>query len=577
MADSGSATFIYSGGPDSGGLASLTLPEDAWRWSDGMLTIAVVGELYDGGEELPSLYRDGGVDALTQLNGSFLMFVADEARHEAWVVNDHIGSRAAYISQKGTGAVVSNSLAGGPWPDSGVDAAGVCAYLANDGTRSGLTPWKTVSAMPPGSVLALHSSEPPARYWRQPATPGAGDVDDLVPRMLDLMRAAVERRLAPFGDRPIVLSLSGGVDSKGLLGLLLEQMPADRIWAYTYYNGEQVGDMDLPEARRAAGAVGVSHYPIPGYRNDFVETLVDNAFRGDGVAHFCDDADVWRHLGSTVDGLVVAGDRQAHHLGRLPDDLPATSLLSLVSLVPPSVIDWFLARLPAEAAASMFEGWDQVYESLVAEYGAMGGWRVASLPAYIEQRANPTLTLWRERFSSQAGPVISPFLDRDLLEFVGHLPVDLNDVEGDFLHRITLERAFPALFRGENAHGGWNIPDWGHEIRSHAASIRSLVIGIDSPLEALVPKEATLDLLQAVASGGSPVTAATSGWKWQLRKLVKSSELATRIVRERKLQQRLRKPPKVGEAALLRRLLTLHLAMADQSAVMERYEEVKAR
>lgn len=578
VADSGSATFTYSSGPDSGGgRASFTLPEDAWRCSDGPVSFAVVGEVYGDIEGLPARYRAGGVDALTELDGSFLLFVSDEARSEAWAVTDHIGSRAAYVWRSGDHTVVANTLAGGPWSDSEVDAAGVCAYLANDGTRSGLTPWKAARAMPPASVLGLHSSGPATRYWRQPAAPDVGEIDDLAPRMLDLMRDAVERRLAPFRDRPVLLSLSGGVDSKGLLGLLLEQVAADRISAYTYYNGEQVGDMDLPEARRAARAVGVSHEPIPGYANDFLPTLVDNAFRGDGVAHFCDDADVWRHLGSTAEGLVVAGDRQAHHLGRLPDDLPVTSLLSLVSVVPPSVIDWFLAKLPAQAAAGMLDGWEEMYDSLVAEYGAMGGWRIASHPAYIEQRANPTLTLWRERFSSQAGPVISPFLDRELLEFVGHLPVDLNDVEGDFLHRITLERAFPVLFDGENAHGGWNIPDWGQEIRSNATAIESLVSGVDSPLEALVPKEVTLDLLQAVASSASPVSAATSGWKWQLRKLVKSSALITRIVRERKLQQRLRTPMKVGEATLLRRLLTLHLALADRTSVVERYEEVRAR
>src|SRR5690606_33757932 len=125
---------------------------------------------------------------------------------------------------------------------------------------------------------------------------------------------------------------------------------------------------------------------IAGYRNDFLDTLVDNALRGDGVAHFCDDADVWRHLGGTVSGLVVAGDRQAHHMGQLPEDLPVSSLLSLVSLFSTKVIDWFLTRLPPDGAQAMVEGWEAVYGSLLTEYGSMDGWRIASHPAYIEQR-----------------------------------------------------------------------------------------------------------------------------------------------------------------------------------------------
>ncbi|HSJ35607.1 MAG TPA: asparagine synthase-related protein [Acidimicrobiia bacterium] len=576
MADSRSAMFTYSRAPGrDAGRASFRLPPEAWQWRDGSLSMAVVGDVYDGVEAIPDLYRREGIEALTRLHGSFLLFVADEARGQAWVVNDHIGSRAAYIWENADTTLVTNSLADGPRSDSDLDPTGVCSYLANDGVRAGLTPWASARTLPAASVLGLHTSDAPAQYWRQPAMDGEGTIEDLAPQMLELMRAAVERRRTGSENLPVVLSLSGGVDSKGLLGLLLEQLPADRISAYTYYNGEQVGDMDLPEARRAALAAGISHHPIPGYRNDFLHTLVDNALRGEGVAHFCDDADVWRHLGGTLSGLVVAGDRQAHQMGHLPEDLPISSLLSLVSLFPTKVIDWFLAMLPSDGARAMVEGWEAVYGSLLAEYGSMDSWRIACHPAYIEQRANPTLTLWRERFSSQAGRVISPFLDRDLLDFVGRLPIALNDVEGNFLHRIALERAFPNLFAGENAHGGWNIPDWGEEMRSAAKPIRSLIEGVGSPLEALVPKEVTLRLLESVSSRESPVDVATTGWKWQLRKLVKSSELLTRLARERKLQQRLRGTMKVGEATMLRRLLTLHLALADHSSVIERFEEVR--
>jgi asparagine synthase (glutamine-hydrolysing) len=573
-----SAAFSYSRTKGQDGVrASFQMPRNSHVWTVGTATIALVGEVYDASDVVPTLYARGGLEALTTLDGSFLFFVADEASGKAWVVNDHIGTRAAYVWDAGDTTVVTNTLAAGPRSQSSIDPAGVCAYLANDGTRGGLTPWASAKALPAASVLALHNGHAPVRYWQMTVAPERASVDELVPEMYDLMGKAVTRRLAPFGNAPIILSLSGGVDSKGLLGLLLDQVPVDRVTAYTYYQGEQVGDMDLPEARRAAQAAGIAHHPVLGYRGDFLATLVDNAIGGDGVAHFCDDADVWSHLaeGATGDRVVVAGDRQSHHVGRLPDDLPVPTLLQLISLFPPNVIDWFVGELPAEARDAMVEGWGSSYDALVTRYSTPDGWRVASLPAYLEQRANPTLTLWRERFSSRAGSVISPYLDRDLLDFVGRLPLEFNDLEGEFLHRITLERAFPRLFEAGNAHGGWNTPDWGEEIRGSASTLRRLIVAIDSPLEALVPKESTLALLDMVATGESPVRAATSGWKWQIRKLVKASELLTRLVRERKLQQRLRAPMKVGEAALLRRLLTLHLALADHSAVMERFEEVR--
>jgi asparagine synthase (glutamine-hydrolysing) len=576
--DPDSSAFIYTRHPgQETGRAYFRLPEESHVWEVGTTTLALVGEVYGPRDAVPARYASGGIDALSLLDGSFLIFVTDTASNDAWVVTDHIGSRAAYRWEQGDTTMVTNTLAAGPRSGADLDPGGVCAFLANDGVRSGLTPWSTARALRPASITALHPDGSDRHYWRMRAAPEPGDLDDLAVTMHHLMLSSVERRLAAFGDTPIALSLSGGVDSKGLLGLLLECVPAERISAYTYFYGEQVGDMDLPEAQRAARSAGVVHHSVLGYQGDFLATLIDNAIRGDGVAHFCDDADAWGHLADKYggDGLVVAGDRQSHHLGRLPRDLPIPSLLRLVSLYPGSVIEWFLARLPDDSSRAMIAAWDDVYGDLVAEYSTMGNWRIAAHPAYIEQRANPTLTLWRERFSRRAGSVISPFLDRQLLDFVGRLPFAFNDVEGDFLHRITLERAYPAIFSGDNAHGGWNVPDWGEEIRVNVDAIRAMVVGIDSPLESLIPKSVTLDLLNAVASSDSPVGTATSGWKWQLRKLVKTSEVLTRLARERKLQQRLAAPMKVGEAALLRRLLTLHLALADHSAVMERFEEVR--
>lgn len=578
VSDPDSSTFAYANHARSdAGRTHFRVPEDSYIWNEGSATIVLVGDLYDALDEVPARYASEGIDGLTSLEGSFLIFVADAQNHEAWVVTDHIGSRAAYLWEQDGTTVVTNTLAAGPRTGAALDPGGVCAYLANDGIRSGLTPWSTARAVSPGSVTALHSGGAERRYWRMQTRPEPGNIDDLAVEMHHLMLSSLERRLSGFDGEPISLSLSGGVDSKGLLGLLLDCVPAERISAHTYFHGEQLGDMDLPEAQRAARIAGVGHNSIPGYHGDFLATLIDNAVRGDGAAHFCDDADAWRQLAgeSGGKGVVVAGDRQSHHLGRLPRDLPIPSLLRLVSLYPGSVIEWFLARIPDDASRAMITAWDDAYADLVAEYSKMGNWRIAAHPAYIEQRANPTLTLWRERFSSQAGSVISPFLDRNLLDFAGRLPLEFNDVEGDFLHRITLERAYPSIFTGKNAHGGWNVPDWGEEIRTNVDAVRALIVGIDSPLEALVPKAVTLDLLNAVASSDSPVRMARSGWKWQLRKLVKSSELLTRMARERKLQQRLREPMKVGEATLLRRLLTLHLALADHSAAMERFEKVR--
>lgn len=536
----------------------------------GSATVSLLGETYGASPDgILERYLADGMAGLTSLEGSFVIVVDDRACGNTWVMTDHVGSRTAYIWELGERTLVTNTLAAGPRRELTIDPGGVCSYLANDGVRAGLTPYREVRSMPPGSIADLRSDGGPENYWRVPMAPQSGSIDELAPEMIHLMRRAVRKRLGAFNPGDVLLSLSGGVDSKGLLGLLTEEVGPDTIEAVTYFHGEQVGDMDLPEARLAAATAGVRHRPIAGYQGDFLGTLVDNAVRGDSVAHFCDDANVWRSLGAeAVDGrVVVAGDRQAHHLGLLPDDMPVDALLRLVSFGASGAVDWFLASLPGEAGRVMADEWEERFESVLDEYRVVGNWRDAVHAAYLEQRATPTLSLWRERFSRQAGAVVNPFLDRDLLEFVGHLPRRLNDVGGEFLHRIALERAFPALFERGSAHGGWNVPDWGTEVARHADGVRRLISAVDSPLEALVPKEITLALIDAVVSGGPKLSAATSGWRWAVRRAIKKSAALTDIVRDRKLRRRIAGPVKVGKPALLRRLLTLHLALADHAEV----------
>lgn len=552
---------------DDGATVVETRLPDSKVFEDESVRLTVLGDLYDTtGTDLLDDYARKGEAALAALQGSYLVVVEDRTTGTTLVSTDHMASRAGFVWELPDRILVTNRLEHGPRSSMEVDPGGVGSYLAADGTRDNLTPLAGVRAIRPGTMVRISDGKQEhEKYWRIPVEPRESGLEELSGEMLEIMRRAVAKRLAPFDGMPIMLSLSGGADSKGLLGLLCEQVDRSRVQGLTYYHGEQVGDMDLPGARRAAEAMGVEHRIIDGYRGYFIDTLIDNALRGDGMAHFCDDADVWRALGEGPEPrVVVAGDRQAHHFGVA--DVSVETILWVVSVAPPESIDWFLSGLPQ--GDLMAESWGAGFRAIADQYAGTAPLFDAFHPAYLEQRSWPTLGLWRESFSSQAGPVINPFLDRDLMDFVGRLPRDLNDITGQFLHKIVLRDAFPQLFEFEAASGGWNIPDWGMEMVANSEAITRLVQRVDSPLESLVPKEATLKLLNELVEAGPSIRSATSGWRWQLRKVVKNSRALRSLVRRRGFQKRLASPPTVSRAGLLRRLLTLHLALANAEDVL---------
>lgn len=542
---------------------------------EGAYEVAVTGYVLDGtgtpAERVLAAFKAGGLEAVTRLDGSFGAVVADQSVGQAWAMTDVVSSRAIYLWQEADGSLlVSNTLAEGPTTEHELDPAGVAAYLASDGTHGGLTLFAGVSAVNSGSIVELVSSDPKqVRYWRIDPEPrrATDEFESLRDEMADLMRRSVARRLEAAGTSEVRISLSGGVDSKGLLGILLEEVGREAITAVSYYHGEQVGDMDLPEAQRVARLAGVEHVAIEGYLGDFPSLLAYNSLQGDGAAHFCDEGDVWRTLAAWPAGAtMVVGDRQAHHRGSILN-LTTPQLLRMVSVFPIDAIDWFLERLDPTVADAMRSGWSDRFDDLVAEYGGFVPWQRAAHPAYIEERTSRTLALWRERFSSEAGTVINPYLDRDLLDFVAALPTEFNDTDGRLLHREAILHHWPSASVGLAAHGGWNRPSWGTEIQRHADRLREIVAGTDSRLEELIPKAVTLDLISQVERQGSSLSDASEGIGWQIRKAVKRSKLLTSVVRSQKGRRKLMVPPRIDPATLTREVLTLHLALADRESV----------
>ena len=158
-------------------------------------------------------------------------------------------------------------------------------YLAFGYSVSGVTPFKGVSTIPPrtalqvvGSGLALGATPEDHSYEIQER------VDPLrtgVSELVDAFKSATQRSVERSADGQVQLRLSGGGDSRLLLGLLRNH-PNLRITAVT--QGDEVSQ-EVQVASELAGLAGVEHIavsPRPIDPNSWANSLRQSIFESEG-------------------------------------------------------------------------------------------------------------------------------------------------------------------------------------------------------------------------------------------------------------------------------------------------------
>jgi asparagine synthetase B (glutamine-hydrolysing) len=526
-------------------------------------------------------YVSAGEKGLSALDGSFAGLVVDRRRQRIIAVTDATSAKHFYCSDGQAPIRLTTDLADQTL--SRLDPGGVCSYLASDGVHGEATPLAGVSFLPPGalhdvSLMGLMSRS----YWQMAYRPRSGSFryEELEEEWVALMRSSVRRRLASLRPSKVYVSLSGGHDSRGLLGFTRELLDGETIEAITYHHGAAVGDMDRDPAKAIAKAAGVRHRTVEGYSGNLIGLLRFNAVRGKSVAHFCDEGDAWASLDdefrSDPGALLVVGDRQSQHFW-FGKPLSGSEALAVCSVKPPSAIAWFLVGLVPEVASEMLDGWGRRHDRIARSLDSSEFWEDRLHRAYLQERIPYTLNLWRELICGASINVTSPYLSRDVLEFALTLPMELNDEDKGMLHSRAIWNTFPALAEVQLSHGGWNIPDWAEELRRHARAIRAMVRDEPSPLDDLIPADAVLSLLDAVESARPTVAKATHGYRWGIRRVVKEAPAMQEAVRRWKRRGRVRDSGvRVDAAHLLRSLLVLRSSLGELSAPNSKESRLRA-
>lgn len=255
--------------------------------ADGRFTIVFNGEIFNA----PSLRREleatgvrfatdhsdtevllyllaqEGRQALPRLNGMFAFALWDKVRQELLCVRDRFGIKPLYhVVQDGRFAFASElkSLLALPWLERTVDRRSLYHYMSLMYVPGSNTAVAGVSRLTAGSWLTIKAATGAVEQgrWWEPSIGGGKPM----PRAeaCRKIRSAFEHAVSDWStaDVPVGCSLSGGLDSSAIVGLLANRGHMVHTYSVGFSGQGEAAWNELPLARLVAERWGTQHEEI---------------------------------------------------------------------------------------------------------------------------------------------------------------------------------------------------------------------------------------------------------------------------------------------------------------------------
>jgi asparagine synthase (glutamine-hydrolysing) len=301
--------------------------DDASLWGpftvpDGSATVALGGRVaFDereweaargvdgpGGLACKAIYKryaEGGLRALEELNGNFVVLLHDEGRNQVHLVTDRCGMCMCFAADTG-----DQGLVYGSHPDAVADAADVSTdwdlvslaeFLMAGRLSFPHTYHRRVRAVPYGAVLTVNLGDSPPSVATRPYFQFNYRIDDpsgdweMAEQLAAAFTKAVTRRTYPFLGGS-ALALSGGLDSRSLLCCVPDKT---ELITFCCYDNENPEFLTARAIARAAGARFVPIQRTPDYYGDAADMGVRISGGMGNLAnnHFLGIRDRLRELG----------------------------------------------------------------------------------------------------------------------------------------------------------------------------------------------------------------------------------------------------------------------------------------
>ena len=233
-------------------------------------------------EVILHLYEEAGAECVTRLNGMFAFAILDRDARKVLLARDHFGIKPLYYYDSGGHFVFASEI-------KAILASNCCAreidlqslydFFTFSCVPCPQTIFKGIKQLPPAHTLEMSLDtgiSALSRYWDAGALPSDGGIlphDEAMARLRQLLGESVRRQLV--SDVPVGAFLSGGVDSRIMVGLMAEaaRKPVKTFtvvfegYGLEYYNEREA-------ARQAAERFGTEHHEMA-VRVDQPEEMLD--------------------------------------------------------------------------------------------------------------------------------------------------------------------------------------------------------------------------------------------------------------------------------------------------------------
>lgn len=419
----------------------------------GKVKVFFHGEIYNGQatpsnplELIYSLYEKKGLNFASFLNGSFIIVIVDEDKDVVLIANDRLATKPLFCFNDGQALYFGpemKSLFLVPSLKRKLNLPAVADFLANGHFIREHTLVEGLETVDGATVLKVTAGGVTRhKYWEYNLEQGEPDRGEKYYQetLTGLLRQAISSRLSV--DSPYGVLLSGGYDSRAILGGYLEAKNGQKVYTISWGRKEDIPHSDCDIARRLAQQIGADHKFYELTAEEVIDNFRDFIFLGEGVTRFPESYQVFQRIRDDRGiKILLRGDECFGWKSHLVHD--EETMFWALSLNAFHTIGRY-RRIFKPTCFDLFSQLDlETRHHVSAQCSAQNIHNRKDyfyLTVRLKNFINPLNYV--KNFAVES---FNPFLDYSLLDFVSTLPVKYRLDKA--LYKKTVIKMFPNLFK----------------------------------------------------------------------------------------------------------------------------------